>query len=161
MSDVALALGSNLGDRLQALRRAVEVISEQIGAVAAKSDVYETAPWGRTSQPFFLNACLVVETDMPPLVLLGKIKEIECEIGRIKRAYWGPREIDIDIIFYDDLVLDDPKLIIPHKLMEMRSFVMAPLADVAPDWRHPRNGWTVGEFYRGMSNEGIVRMARL
>jgi 2-amino-4-hydroxy-6-hydroxymethyldihydropteridine diphosphokinase len=160
MSNVALGLGVNVGDRLAALRRATKSLSDKVGQVTAKSSVYETLPWGRTDQPRFLNACLTLETDFPPLDLLDEIKIIERDMGRIERAHWGPREIDIDVIFYDDLVLDDPKLKIPHPLMAMRAFVMVPLAEIAPGWKHPE-GWTVAELPISSSSEGLVRMTAL
>jgi 2-amino-4-hydroxy-6-hydroxymethyldihydropteridine diphosphokinase len=161
MSRTALALGSNVGDCLGALRTATELISQRIGVVTSKSHVYETAPWGRTKQANFLNACLVTETELPPFDILVAIKAIERDMGRVERVRWGPREIDIDIIFYDDLVLNDPKLKIPHPLMEMRGFVMAPLSDVAPDWMHPIYGWTVAEFLDGMNRDGVTLMTSL
>jgi 2-amino-4-hydroxy-6-hydroxymethyldihydropteridine diphosphokinase len=161
MSNAALALGANLGDTLNALRRAAELISERIGQLTAKSGVYKTLPWGRTDQPDFLNACLAVETELAPLDLLREIKAIESDMGRVERAHWGPREIDIDIIFYDELLINDPKLKIPHPLMEMRGFVMVPLADVAPEWEHPKYGWTVREFLDGMNTEDITLLTQL
>ncbi|MDR0615543.1 MAG: 2-amino-4-hydroxy-6-hydroxymethyldihydropteridine diphosphokinase [Synergistaceae bacterium] len=161
MSEAALALGANVGESLGALRRAAEIISERIGNVTAKSGVYKTVPWGRTDQPDFMNACLIVETEITPPGLLEKAKTIERDIGRVKRAHWGPREIDIDIIFYDDLIMNDPELIIPHPLMELRGFVMVPLSDVAPGWKHPKYGWTVAGFLGGMNTEGITLMTQL
>jgi 2-amino-4-hydroxy-6-hydroxymethyldihydropteridine diphosphokinase len=161
MGKAALALGANVGETLNALRRASELISERIGPVSSKSGVYRTAPWGRTNQPDFLNACLTLETVLTPPGLLEKIKKIERDMGRVERAHWGPREIDIDIVFYDGLVINDPKLKIPHPLMEMRGFVMVPLADVAPEWKHPKYGWTVAEFLDGMNIEDITLLTRL
>jgi 2-amino-4-hydroxy-6-hydroxymethyldihydropteridine diphosphokinase len=161
MNDAALALGANIGDRLAAMRRAVSAIGDAIGAVSAKSSVYETPPWGRVDQPRFLNACLVVATDLPPLDLLAAVKKIETDIGRVRRAHWGPREIDIDIIFYGDMVVDAPGLKIPHALMHMRPFVLIPLADAAPDWRHPDSGRAVRELLADVSTEGIERITKL
>ncbi|MDR1020909.1 MAG: 2-amino-4-hydroxy-6-hydroxymethyldihydropteridine diphosphokinase [Synergistaceae bacterium] len=155
-AEAALSLGSNVGDSLAALRRAVQLISERIGAVTSKSGVYETAPWGMADQPNFLNVCVIAATDLTPLGLLDTAKAIERETGRVERARWGPREIDIDIIFYDDLVLNDQRLKIPHPLMEMRGFVMIPLLEIAPGWKHPAYGWTVAEFVRGMDADGVV-----
>ncbi|MDR0648970.1 MAG: 2-amino-4-hydroxy-6-hydroxymethyldihydropteridine diphosphokinase [Synergistaceae bacterium] len=161
MGEAALSLGSNVGDSLAALRCAVSLISERIGAVTSRSRVYETAPWGRTDQPYFMNACVVSATSLPPLDLLDEAKAIEREMGRAERERWGPREIDIDIIFYDDLVLNDQRLKIPHPLMEVRGFVMIPLLEAAPGWRHPIYGWTVAEFARGMDAPGVTPKAAL
>jgi 2-amino-4-hydroxy-6-hydroxymethyldihydropteridine diphosphokinase len=161
MNKAALSLGANVDDRLGHMRLAVGEISARTGRVIARSWVYETEPWGRVDQPRFLNACVILETELPPLGLLEEFKKIETETGRLKRAHWGPREIDIDIIFFDDLVLDDKLLTIPHRLMQLRSFVLVPLNEIAPDWRHPADGRTVRDLSESVSHEGVVRITPL
>ncbi|MDR3254629.1 MAG: 2-amino-4-hydroxy-6-hydroxymethyldihydropteridine diphosphokinase [Synergistaceae bacterium] len=161
MCDVVLSLGANVGDRLAVIRHAASAVVDKIGAITAKSNVYETPPWGRVDQPRFLNACLIVRTELSPIELLDKIKDIELDLGRVKRARWGPREIDIDIIFYGDAVFDLPELKIPHALMTIRSFVLVPLADVAPEWRHPEDGRTVTELLRDVNADGIEKITQL
>lgn len=133
---IALALGSNQGDRLLALRSAKTALMGAIEIVAT-SWIYETPPAYVTDQPSFLNAALVGTTTLPPVELLARLKEIEREVGRTPTFRNGPRVIDLDIIFYGDLVLDTPVLTIPHPRMAERAFVLKPLADVAADWSHP------------------------
>lgn len=136
LHNVCLALGANIGDRLGTLRRARAALAPYVN-VTATSPIYETAPAYATDQPAFLNAALRGETALDPLKLLFTVKELERELGRMPTFRYGPRAIDIDILFYDDLEMHTSELTIPHPLLCERVFVLKPLADVAPDWIHP------------------------
>ncbi len=133
---VYLALGTNLGDRLANLRTAIRSLPPHVQALA-QSRIYETPPWGYTEQPFFLNMAIQARTALAPVALLAYLKQIETSMGREKSIHWGPRLIDLDILFYDDLALNSPSLVIPHPHLHERGFVLAPLADLAPDLEHP------------------------
>jgi 2-amino-4-hydroxy-6-hydroxymethyldihydropteridine diphosphokinase len=142
---VALALGSNLGDRLGTLRKTVQALAP-IVKIDRVSDIYETAPAYVTDQPVFLNAALVGTTQLEPLPLLWAVKNLESEIGRTPTYRFGPRVIDIDIIFYSDLVLKTPELTLPHARAHERDFVLRPLSEIAPAWKHPVLGKTAAEM---------------
>jgi len=142
---VALALGSNVGDRMAALRTAVAALKPYVN-VTALSPVYETAPAYVTDQPSFLNAALIGETNLAPMVLLRAVKNLESELGRLPTFHYGPRAIDIDILFYGDEIVSVPELVVPHPRLGEREFVLRPLADIAGDWRHPQKGLTISEM---------------
>jgi 2-amino-4-hydroxy-6-hydroxymethyldihydropteridine diphosphokinase len=142
---VYLGLGSNLGNRLSNLNAAQTSLAPHLSILAA-SPVYETAPWGYADQPAFLNQVLLVETDLSPVDLLAVLKKAEGELGRVSTFRYGPRLIDMDILFYDDLVLETPDLVIPHPRLAERAFVLVPLADLAPDLRHHILGKTIREL---------------
>ncbi|MGI6782672.1 MAG: 2-amino-4-hydroxy-6-hydroxymethyldihydropteridine diphosphokinase [Aminivibrio sp.] len=164
MSLVAISLGSNLGDRLQLLRKAVCALKERDFSILASSDVFETPPWGVKDQPRFLNACVLAETRLSPEEALAAVKEIEKALGRTRTWRWGPRLIDLDIIFYDDLVMETPDLTVPHPEMARRAFVLLPLTQAAPYWRHPVTGFTAEEMARALPEEetdGLVQISPL
>ena len=157
-----LGLGSNLGDRRDNLRRALHAL-EAAGAVriTAVSPVYETAPWGMTDQPVFLNLCAAGRSDLSPRELLQAVKQVEQAVGRQPAVRWGPRHIDVDILFYDDLVVEEGDLNIPHPGIPERVFVLAPLAAIAPDFRHPESGQTVSAMLDALDpaeKEGLRRL---
>ena len=154
MPTVYLALGSNLGDRLANLRTAIAALPPSV-VVRQSSPVYETPPWGLTDQPAFLNMVVKAETRLEPAALLATLKRIEQELGRAPTIRWGPRVIDMDILFYDDLVLETPEATIPHPRLHERAFVLVPLADIAPDLRHPVLGKTVAEMLAECDTSGI------
>jgi 2-amino-4-hydroxy-6-hydroxymethyldihydropteridine diphosphokinase len=156
MSRVLLSLGTNLGERRQNLRRAVRALAGEM-TVTAVSSVYETEPWGEPDQPDFLNICLAATTTHSPQQLLTIIKQIEQELGREESYRWGPRLIDIDIIFYDEVVVAEKGLNIPHSRLAERAFVLTPLADVAPDWVHPITGKTVVEMLNAVYSTAVQR----
>jgi 2-amino-4-hydroxy-6-hydroxymethyldihydropteridine diphosphokinase len=145
VSEVYLGLGANLGARETQILRAVAELGERTLGVRALSPLYETEPWGLLDQPRFLNAACLVHTDLGPLDLLRLLQEIERALGRVPTVLYGPRAIDLDILLYDDLIVDEPMLSIPHVGMLERSSVLVPLADIAPDVRHPRTGPTTRE----------------
>lgn len=136
MATLYLSLGTNLGDRQSNLDTALTLIGQRIGTVSAKSSVMETEPWGFESSNFFLNMAVKVSTKLKPMNVLKAAKEIEREMGRTVKSDtdgYQDRIIDIDILLYDDLVMQTPELTIPHPLMQKRRFVMEPLSEIAPD----------------------------
>lgn len=133
MSRAHLALGSNLGDRAAHLQFAVDALAGAKGVdVLAVSRVYETAPVGGPPQDEYLNAVVAIETGLDPRALLALAQRIERDAQRVRSERWGPRTLDVDVLTYDDVRLDDPDLTLPHPRMEGRGFVLAPLRDVAP-----------------------------
>lgn len=142
-----IALGSNMGDKGGYLRQAVESLNQTEGCrVEQVSDFIVTSPYGGVEQDDFLNGVLKMETILTPLELLDRLHEIEKEANRERIVRWGPRTLDLDILLYDDLVLDLPQLTIPHREMHLRSFVLDPLRQIAPWKRHPLLGLTVEEL---------------
>ncbi len=138
MNNVFLGIGTNLGDREVNLREAIGKIRENIGRVGDSSSVYETAPWGFESENDFLNMVVRVETELPPRVLMKKALLIESMLGRVRTGKgYTSRVIDIDILLYDDQVIEENGLTIPHPLMQARRFVLVPLCEIAPDVVHP------------------------
>ncbi len=146
MAKIYLALGSNVGNKAANLKKAVKLLSKKIKVVNL-SLVYETRPVGYEKQDNFLNMALVGSTKLSPNALLLFVKGAEKKTGRIYRFRWGPREIDIDILFYDQLVSHDKKLEIPHKRLHKRDFVLKPLMDLNPELLHPVYKKTVRELY--------------
>lgn len=137
MNKAILLIGGNLGDRVGHLQQAVEQIKKQVGKVEMTSALYETAAWGHVEQPDYLNQAILVSTGMDARTLLQTVLAIEHNIGRVRRQKWGARVIDIDIIFYNDAVINEPDLKIPHPQMQFRQFVLVPLQEIIPDWQHP------------------------
>ncbi|RWU08211.1 2-amino-4-hydroxy-6-hydroxymethyldihydropteridine diphosphokinase [Pedobacter chitinilyticus] len=136
--DAYLLLGTNLGDRLENLNTAISYVDNEVGAVFAKSSVYETEAWGKTDQPGFLNQAIAVKSNMPPLQLLQTLLAIEQKMGRVRLERWGERLIDIDLIFYGDLVLSNGEVLqLPHPEMHHRRFVLEPLNEIAENFIHP------------------------
>src|SRR5215211_2793940 len=140
-----LALGTNLGDRLANLKQAISALTPQM-EVQTKSQVYETPPWGYEDQPKFLNQVIKAQTYLEPEALLKHLKRLEVALGRKASFQNGPRLIDIDLLFYDDLVLNQPSLVIPHPRLHERGFVLLPLMDIAPDLVHPIHKKSVREM---------------
>jgi 2-amino-4-hydroxy-6-hydroxymethyldihydropteridine diphosphokinase len=155
---VYLALGSNLGDRLANLKQAISSLTPQL-EVKAKSQVYETPPWGYEDQPKFLNQVIKAQTYVDPEPLLKHLKRLEVALGRKESFPNGPRLIDLDILFYDDQVLNTPSLVIPHPRLQERGFVLLPLMDIDPDLVHPVNKKSVREMTAMCNMAGIEKFA--
>lgn len=134
-----LSLGSNLGNREENLRQAISLLEERAGKVISRSAFYYTEPWGFESVNGFVNNCIALQTDLDPEALLLATQEIERELGRLKKSdgSYSDRMIDIDIILIDGIMIDTPLLKVPHPLMHLREFVLAPLREIAPDLKHP------------------------
>ncbi len=151
---IYLGLGSNLGDRKGYLDGAINAMPPAV-RVLRRSSIYETAPWGYRDQDDFLNMVVEAETELGPKQLLILLKGIEVQLGRKPRFRNGPREIDIDILLYDDLVLDELVLHIPHPRLHERAFILAPLADLAPNLEIPNTGKKVAEFLANLDTSGV------
>lgn len=136
MHFVYLSLGTNLGNRSENLQKGIKKL-QSIGKIIKQSSVLETKAWGKTDQPDFLNQVVLIETKLSPQELLKECQKIETELGRIRVEKWGARTLDIDLLFYDKLILNTLKLKIPHPLLPERLFVLEPLAEIAPDLIHP------------------------
>lgn len=153
---VYLALGTNLGDRAANLKQAIASLTPQL-EVKAKSGIYETPPWGFEDQPKFLNQVLKAKTYLDPEPLLKHLKRLEVALGRKESFPNGPRLIDIDILFYDDRVVNSPSLMIPHPRLHERAFVLLPLMDIAPDLKHPVTQKNVREMTEQINTAGIEK----
>lgn len=156
--EVYLALGSNLGDRAENIRSALNVLNERADVdVLARSSLYETEPVGVTEQAKFINAATRIRTSLSPRALLKLVKSMEKALGRVKTVRWGPRIIDIDILLYDDLILSERSLKIPHPEMKERPFVMVPLSEIGHDVVHPLTGKTISEMVSGLSGLECIK----
>ena len=137
MNNVFLLTGGNMGDRRQNLLLAATIIDQKIGNILSTSAIYETEAWGKIDQPSFYNQVLQVQTDYSPNELLQEILAIELHMGRERIVKYGPRLIDIDILFYNHEVIETPELIVPHPQIQHRRFVLTPLAELVPEFVHP------------------------
>ncbi len=153
---IYLALGSNLDNRSDNLRAAIAALPPTV-VVLDRSPVYETQPWGFTDQPAFLNMVIRVGTELTPMQLLRHLKKLEKQLGRVPSVRYGPREIDLDILFYGSIQLATPALTIPHPHLHERAFVLVPLADLAPDFVHPGLGKTVSSLLATVDASGVKR----
>lgn len=154
---VYLALGSNLGDRQENLRQAVAALPPQM-VIKAKSHIYETPPWGFEDQPRFFNQAVKAETYLEAEPLLKHLKRLEIALGRQASFPNGPRSIDIDILFYDDLVLNTPLLTLPHPRLNDRGFVLLPMMDIAPELVHPVMKKSIREMAASCNLDGIIQV---
>jgi 2-amino-4-hydroxy-6-hydroxymethyldihydropteridine diphosphokinase len=158
MKTVYLSLGSNVGDRHQHLKRALERLAAEDTRIVRTSALYETQPRDVPDQAWFLNQVVEIETSLLPMQLLGRTQKIERALGRIPTRPKGPRVIDLDILFYADTVVATPGLDIPHPRLADRRFVLEPLAELAPDLRHPQTGHTVREMLAQVANQRVQRI---
>jgi len=154
-----LSLGSNSGDRLQFLKGAIKKIEESAKISIKKvSSVYETEPVGHKEQGRFLNLVLQVQTSLDPLPLLEHLLAIEDQMGRERKAKWGPRNIDVDLLLYDNQLVHSDRLIIPHPQMHKRRFVLIPLAEIAPQLLHPLLKKSAPQLLEGCKDKSMVRL---
>lgn len=155
---VFLGMGSNIGDRTRRLEQAAELIAKLPDTeVVRLSSVYETEPWGLSGQRDFLNQVAEIRTDLSPDGLLEACRAIETRLGRKRKNRWGPRTIDIDILYFGTAVVDEENLRIPHPAVAGRRFVLAPLAEIAPGFIDPESGRTVTEMLEACADSGSVR----
>lgn len=154
-----IGIGSNIGDSMANCRKSIELLAEA-GKVVSVSSFYHTEPVGRHEQDDFINAVAALETERSPGDLLNVCHAIEDRLGRRRGIRWGPRTADLDILLYGDLVIDQPDLTIPHPQMALRKFVLAPLAEIAPEVTHPRLCKSVLELYRELKDPHTVIKCR-
>jgi len=152
-----LSLGSNIGDREHNLTRALEVLGAPDLRIVRTSSLYETEPRDMLQQPWFLNLVVQIETSLFPLQLLARTQKVERDLGRKRLVAKGPRSIDIDILLFGNFVIDTPQLQIPHPRLVERRFVLEPLAEIAPDLRHPLTRKTVREMLAGTAGQIVKR----
>jgi len=158
LTECILHLGSNLGFKATNIELAELLIYNFIGEVTKVSQLYETEPWGNTQQDPFLNKALISNTNLNPEVLLVELHKIENKLGRKRKEKWGPRIIDIDIIFYGDKIVKNDDLIIPHPQATNRSFVLTPLMDICPEKLHPGLNKTIKQLMLECEDKGKVKV---
>ena len=157
MNIVFLQLGSNLGERESLLQDAIIAIEGRIGQVVEKSKVYESTPWRVEGQENYLNQIVKVKTELLADDILSTVLDIEKELGRIRLEKWGERLIDIDIIFYNDSIIETAQLCVPHKHMHERMFVLTPMHNIAPEMVHPKYNKTVAELLQICKDTELVK----
>jgi 2-amino-4-hydroxy-6-hydroxymethyldihydropteridine diphosphokinase len=152
--DAILALGSNMGEKVANIRRAIALLTEagDIRLVCRSRD-YRTAPWGKADQDWFVNACIAVASPLSPRKLFERCQDAERRLGRVRGEKWGPRVIDIDVLVYRDVISSDPELSLPHPHMTERAFVLVPLADIAPELQI--GGRSVAEWLAAVGASGV------
>jgi 2-amino-4-hydroxy-6-hydroxymethyldihydropteridine diphosphokinase len=156
VNQVAIALGSNLGNSLQLLKDALDTLAAMPHFTLLQSSrVYRTVAVG-PPQPDYLNASAILATEFSPHRVLQALLEVESQFGRVRREKWGPRLLDLDLLLFDDLVLDLPHLQIPHPRMNERAFVLVPLAEIAPNWIDPISGKAIADLQQGVDCSGVT-----
>jgi 2-amino-4-hydroxy-6-hydroxymethyldihydropteridine diphosphokinase len=160
MNTVFLLTGSNLGESISLLNLAVKYIEKELGSIVKLSHIYRSESWGYKSISLYYNQCVEIETDFEPHVLLGKILEIEAKMGRVRKGMgYSDREIDIDILFYKQEIIEDGTLIIPHPRIHLRKFALIPMYEIAGDFIHPLLKKSISELLDICSDESIVSVA--
>lgn len=147
MNTTYLLLGSNEGNKLQWLQQAEDLLQQNCGVIHKRSSFYETAAWGLENQPDFLNRVILIETALAPTDLLNRVQGIEKQLGRQRDVKWGQRTLDIDILLYNDEIIQLPELVVPHPYMAERRFTLAPLCEIAPTLLHPVLKQTIAQLY--------------
>jgi 2-amino-4-hydroxy-6-hydroxymethyldihydropteridine diphosphokinase len=144
---VFISLGSNMGDKLSLLKQATETLVQQIGPVVHQSSIYQTEPWGNSDQEWFYNVVIELTTSHSARQVLERLQAIESSMGRVRQVVYGPRPIDLDLLFYGELIINEPDLIVPHPQIINRNFVLVPLMEIAGELVHPVTGITIEEHY--------------
>jgi len=157
MNIVFLQLGSNLGDRELLLKDAITAIENRVGDIVEFSKIYESAAWRAEGQGNYLNQILKVKTILLADVVLSVVLDIENQLGRIRLEKWGERLIDIDIIFYNDSIIETPELCVPHKYLHERMFVLTPLHNIAPEMVHPKYNKTIEELLEMCKDNDLIK----
>lgn len=155
-----LLLGTNLGNKSENLNAAIQAISNEIGSVKSQSKIYVTGAWGIEDQPDFYNQAILVHTSKNPQEVLKALKIIENEVGRTESVRWGPREIDIDILFYGQWIYETPDLVIPHPQLQNRRFALMPLAEIAAEFHHPKIKKNIKELLSSCNDNLQVNLLR-
>lgn len=155
----AIALGSNLGDSQGILTAALQVLAATPGiAVQKVSSWYKTDPVGGIPQPDYLNSCALLAVQILPQQLLKTLLAVEAKFGRVRKERWGARSIDLDLLLYEDLILDIPQLQLPHPRMNERAFVLVPLAEIAPNWIEPVSGLAITQLVQAVNCSGVIKI---
>lgn len=158
MSKVLIGVGSNLGDREFLIRKAIESLRDLPHTIVARvSSLYDTDPVGDVEQPAFLNAVVWIETELEPRELLWQMLLIEKRMGRVRTQRWGPRPIDLDLLFYGKRIIDEPDLKVPHPEAERRAFVLIPLSEIDPEFIHPGTGEAIRKLVKKLDPNPPVR----
>ncbi len=160
MNKAYLLLGSNEGDRLLWLSKGVSLLKNS-STILATSAIYSTAAWGVEDQPDFLNMAISIETELLPLQLLSEILDIEKQLGRQRTVKWGQRILDIDILFYNDDIIAEPTLSIPHPFIQYRRFALAPMKDIAPHLLHPKLNKTITQLLVDCEDKLVAEKTQL
>lgn len=159
MSKAIISLGSNIKDRQGYLNQAIKSLQD-FSKIIKTSSFYETEPYGNKDQEWFLNAVISIETKLSPTELLEKCQEIENNLGRVRKEKWGARTLDLDILFYNNEVIEDKNLVIPHKEIAKRSFVLTPLNEIEPEFTHPVLNKTVKQLYQELKTTDKVYLTK-
>ncbi len=160
MNKVYILLGGNLGKVPETISKSIEKITEQVGSCLKRSNIYVSEPWGFKSEDYFYNQAIIIETEQNPHLVLENILSIEKEMGRKRiknKNNYISRNIDIDILFYNDMILDSEDLSIPHPLMHLRSFALLPMVEIAPDFVHPAFDKTIVEILSDCEDVSYIR----
>jgi len=157
MFEVFLLLGGNIGDRLLYLQTAVDQLEQKVGKLIKKSSVYETQAWGKTTEPDYLNQVILLETNLAPRDVLKAILEIELALGRKREEKWGSRTMDIDILFYDNDIINEAGLVIPHSELHKRRFTLEPLSEIAPEFVHPLLNKSISQLKNNLEDCLVVK----
>lgn len=144
---VYIGMGSNMGNRLSLLKQAIEAIVQEIGPLVNQSSIYQTEPWGNSALEWFYNGVIELHTRHTARQVLERLQSIEESMGRVRQAVYGPRPIDLDLLFCGDLIINEPDLIVPHPQIINRNFVLVPLMEIAGEFIHPVTGFTIEEHY--------------